>query len=157
MSFYFAPAGRMGEDFTLHEGANDRLLDALSIVELHGDLARINISDSRATFKQLFPHFFSKQTQLEIFFELVQRFRGEDDPALVYRQENLKVGVEGTIALVANSRQDVDWAKAGSPKGMNKEKWKTLVKAAKPHSKKILAFLGPKPTASASTAKPEVK
>jgi hypothetical protein len=157
MNFYFAPAGRMGEDFTLHEGAEDRLLDTLSIIELHGDLARTNISDSHPAFKRLFPHFFPKQTQPEIFSELVQRFRGEEDPALVYRQENLKVGVEGTIALVADSCQDVDWAKAGSPKGMNKEKWKTLVKAAKPHSKKILAFLGPKPTASASTAKPEVK
>jgi hypothetical protein len=40
---------------------------------------------------------------------------------------------------------------------MNKEKWKTLVKAANPQSKKILAFLGPKPAASARTAKPEVK
>jgi hypothetical protein len=69
----------------------------------------------------------------------------------------LKVGVEGTIALVADSRQDVDWAKVGDPKGMNKDKWKTLVKAAKPHSKKILAFLGHKPSTSASTAKPEVK
>jgi hypothetical protein len=76
---------------------------------------------------------------------------------LVYRQENLKVGVEGTIALVADSQQDVDWAKAGSPKGMNKEKWKTFLKAPKPHSKKILAFLGPEPAASASTARPEVK
>jgi hypothetical protein len=45
----------------------------------------------------------------------------------------LKVGVEGTIALVADSRKDVDWAKAGDPKGMNK------------------------PAASGSTAKPEVK
>jgi hypothetical protein len=71
--------------------------------------------------------------------------------------ENLKVGVEGTIALVADSRQDVDWAKAGEAKGMNKEKWKVLVKAAKPHTKKILSFLGHKPAASTSTAKPEVK
>ncbi|KAK1620330.1 hypothetical protein QYE76_025847 [Lolium multiflorum] len=47
--------------------------------------------------------------------------------------ENLKVGVEGTIALVADSRKDVDWAKAGDPKGMNKT------------------------AASGSTAKPEVK
>jgi hypothetical protein len=69
----------------------------------------------------------------------------------------LKVRVEGTITLVADSQQDVDWAKGGSPKGMNKEKWKTLVKAAKPLSKKILAYLGPKPAASASTARTEVK
>jgi hypothetical protein len=157
MNFHFAPAGRMGEDFTLHKGAEYRLLDTLSILELHGDLARTNISESRATFKRLFPHFFPKQTQPKIFSELVHRFRGKEDPALAYRQENLKVGVEGTIALVADSRQDVDCTKVGDPKGMNKEKWKTLVKAAKPHSKKILAFFGHKPAASASTAKPEVK
>ncbi|KAK1678078.1 hypothetical protein QYE76_038926 [Lolium multiflorum] len=108
--------GRMGEDFTLHEAEEDRLLDPLSILELQGDLARTNISDARAAFMRLFPHFFPKQTQ-----------------------------------------QEVDWAKAGNPEKMNKEKWKALVKDAKPHSKKILAFLSPKPVASASTANTEVK
>ena len=147
----------MGEGFTLHEAEEDRLLDTLSILELHGDLARTNISDARIAFTRLFPHFFPKQTQPQIFSELVRRFLPQEDLALAYRQENLKVGVEGTIALVADSRQDVDWAKVGDPKGMNKDKWKTLVKAAKPHSKKILAFLGHKPSTSASTAKPEVK
>jgi hypothetical protein len=44
---------------------------------------------------------------------------------LAYRQENLKVGVEGTIALVADSRQNVVWEKVGDPKGMNTQKWKT--------------------------------
>jgi hypothetical protein len=47
--------------------------------------------------------------------------------------------------------------KAGNPDKMNKENWKALVKDAKPHSKKILAFLSPKPACSASTAKTEVK
>ncbi|KAK1685580.1 hypothetical protein QYE76_046428 [Lolium multiflorum] len=149
--------GRMGEEFTLHEGVENRLLDTLSILGLQGDLARTNISNARAAFKHLFPHFFPKQTQPEIFSELVQHFLGQDDPALAYRQDNLKIGVEGTIALVADNQQDVDWMKVGSPKGMNKEKWKALVKDAKPQSKKILAFLSPKPTTSASTAKTEVK
>ncbi|KAK1670915.1 hypothetical protein QYE76_059074 [Lolium multiflorum] len=130
---------KMGEDFTLHEAEEDRLLDTLSILELHGDLARTNIFDVRAAFTSLFPHLFPKQTQPQTFSELARRFLPQEDLALAYRQENLKVGVEGTIALL------VDWAKAGDPKGMNKEKWKTLVKAAKPHSKKILAFLGNKP------------
>jgi hypothetical protein len=40
---------------------------------------------------------------------------------------------------------------------MNKEKWKTLVKPAKPLSKKILAYLGLKPTSSASTTRTEIK
>ncbi len=147
----------MGEDFTLHEAEEDRLLDTLSILELHGDLARTNISDARVAFTRLFPHFFPKQTQPQIFSELVQRFLPKEDLALAYRQDNLKIGVEGTIALVANSGQEVDWAKAGNPEKMNKEKWKALVKDAKPHSKKILAFLSPKPAASTSTAKTEVK
>jgi hypothetical protein len=46
--------------------------------------------------------------QPEIFSKLVQRFMGQDDLALAYRQDNLKIGVEGTIALVADSQQDVD-------------------------------------------------
>ncbi|KAK1607542.1 hypothetical protein QYE76_031215 [Lolium multiflorum] len=148
---------RMGEEFTLHEGVEDRLLDTLSILELQGDLAGTNISNAGATFKRLFPHFFPKQTQPEIFSELVRRFLGEEDLALAYRQDNLKIGIEETIALVAHSQQDVDWTKVGNPKGMNKEKWKALVKDAKPHSKKILSFLSPKSAASASTAKTEVK
>ncbi|KAM0898916.1 hypothetical protein ACQ4PT_021631 [Festuca glaucescens] len=148
---------KMGEGFTLHEAEEDRLLDTLSILELHGDLARTNIFDARVAFTRLFPHFFPKQTQPQIFSELVQRFLHEEDLAMAYRQDNLKIGVEGTIALVANSGQEVDWAKAGNPEKMNKEKWKALVKDAKPHSKKILAFLSPKPAASTSTAKTEVK
>ena len=147
----------MGEGFTLHEAEEDRLLDTLSILELHGDLARTNISDARAAFTRLFPHFFPKQTQPQIFSELVQRFLPKEDLAMAYRQDNLKIGVEGTIALVANSGQEVDWAKASNPERMNKERWKALVKDAKPHSKKILAFLSPKPAASTSTAKTEVK
>ncbi|KAK1680682.1 hypothetical protein QYE76_041530 [Lolium multiflorum] len=153
----FVAAGRNDEGFKLLEAKDDRLLDALSICELQGDLARTNISNSRTAFTRLFPHFSPKQTQPEIFAELVKRFLPTEDLALAYRQENLKIGVEGTIALVANSGQEVDWAKAGNSGKMNKEKWKALVKDAKPHSKKILAFLSPKPAGSTSTAKTEVK
>jgi hypothetical protein len=124
---------------------------------LQGDLAHTNIFDARVAFTRLFPHFFPKQTQPKIFSELVKHFLPEEDLALAYRQDNLKIGVEGAIALVANSGQEVDWVKAGSPEKMNKEKWKELVKDAKPHSKKILAFLSPKPATSASPAKTEVK
>ncbi|KAK1642777.1 hypothetical protein QYE76_060582 [Lolium multiflorum] len=147
---------RMGEVFTLHEEAEDRLLDALSILELNDDLVRTNISNARTAFTRLFPHFFPKETP-EIFSELVQRFLGKEDLVLAYRQDSLKIGVEGTIALVTSSEQNVDWAKAGSPKGMNKEKWKALMKDAKPQLKKILAFLNPKSAAFTSTARTEVK
>jgi hypothetical protein len=67
MDLYFVPAGKMGEEFTLHEGIEDHLLDTLSILELNGDLARTNISNARAAFKRLFPHFFLKETQPKIF------------------------------------------------------------------------------------------
>ncbi|KAK1649499.1 hypothetical protein QYE76_067304 [Lolium multiflorum] len=62
---------RMGEEFTLQEAEEDRLLDTLSILELQGDLACTNISNARAAFTRLFPHFFPKQTQPENFSELV--------------------------------------------------------------------------------------
>jgi hypothetical protein len=47
--------------------------------------------------------------------------------------------------------------KAGTPKGLNSEKWKALVKDAKAFSKKIIAFLDPKSSASAGAARMEVK
>ncbi|KAK1653674.1 hypothetical protein QYE76_071479 [Lolium multiflorum] len=52
---------KMGEDFTLYEAGEDRLLDTLSILELHRDLAHTNISDAQDAFMRLFPHFFPKQ------------------------------------------------------------------------------------------------
>ncbi|KAM0885795.1 hypothetical protein ACQ4PT_030102 [Festuca glaucescens] len=148
---------RMGEEYTLHGETEDRLLDTLSILELNGDLARTNISAARGALKRIFPHFFPKETQPEIFSELVQRFMVKEDPALAHRQNSLKIGVEGTIALVAASGQEVDWVKAGTPQGLNKEKWKALVRDAKPHSKKVIAYLDPKSAASTSTARTEVK
>jgi hypothetical protein len=147
----------MGADFDLQEPEGDRLLDVVSLLEIHGDLARRSIADARTAFTRLFPYFFPKKKQPEIFSELAKHFIPEEDLGLTFRQENLKVGVEGTIALVAESQQSVDWSKAGEAKKINKEKWQALIKAAKPHSKKILSFLGYKPAASSSAAKPEVK
>ncbi|KAM0888535.1 hypothetical protein ACQ4PT_028284 [Festuca glaucescens] len=148
---------RMGEEYTLHEETEDRLLDTLSILELNGDLARTNISAARGALKRFFPHFFPKETQPEIFSELVQRFMAKEDPALAHRQNSLKIEVEGTIALVAASSQEIDWLKASTPQGLNKEKWKALVRDAKPHSKKIIAYLDPKSATYTSTARTEVK
>jgi hypothetical protein len=147
----------MGEDFRLHDAEEDHLLDTLSIPELHGDLARISIASARAAFTRLFTYFFPKKKQPDTFSELARHFLPEEDLGLAFRQENLEVGVEGTIALVAGSQKNVDWVKAGETQGINKEMWKSLVKAAKPHSKEILSFLGYKPAASSSTSKPEVK
>jgi hypothetical protein len=55
----------------------------------------------RGALKRVFLHFFLKDTQPEVFSQLAQHFLEKDDPALAYRQASLKIGVEGTIALVA--------------------------------------------------------
>ncbi|KAK1611427.1 hypothetical protein QYE76_035100 [Lolium multiflorum] len=148
---------KMSQDFKLQEPEDDRLLDALSLLEIHGDLVRRSITDARAAFSRLFPYFFPKKDQPSIFAALTKCFIPEEDVGLALRQENLKIGVEGTIALVAESQQNVDWAKAGETKRMKAEKWQALIRAAKPHSKKILSFFGYKPAPSSSSAKPEVK
>ncbi|KAK1668205.1 hypothetical protein QYE76_056364 [Lolium multiflorum] len=148
---------KMVQDFELERPEGDRLLDTLSLLEIHGDLARRSIADARTAFTRLFPYFFPKKSAPEPFSELAKCYVPEEDLGLAFRQENLKIGVEGTIALVAESQQSVDWAKAGETKKINKERWQSLIKAAKPHSKKILSFLGYKPATTSSSAKPEVK
>ncbi|KAM0868448.1 hypothetical protein ACQ4PT_041307 [Festuca glaucescens] len=150
--------GKMGEHYTLNqESDEDRVMDTLTILELNCDLARKCLTSARNALRRIFPHFFPKITQPEIFAQLAQQFLAKDDPALAYRQTSLKIGVEGTIALVAASGQKVDWVKAAAAKGLNTEKWKALVKDAKLYSKKLIAFLNPKSSASASTAQTEVK
>ncbi|KAM0880162.1 hypothetical protein ACQ4PT_033787 [Festuca glaucescens] len=150
-------ARKMGQDFELEEPEGNRLRDALSILEIHGDLARRTITDAKTAFSRLFPYFFPKRNQPNTFADLTKCFIPEEDLGLALRQENLKIGVEGTIALVAESQQTIDWAKTGEVKKMNTERWRALIRAAKPHSKKILSFLGYKPAPSSSSAKPEVK
>ncbi|KAK1628118.1 hypothetical protein QYE76_002433 [Lolium multiflorum] len=54
---------KMGQDFELQEPEGNRLLDALSLLEIHGDLARRTIVDARTAFTRLFPYFFPKQKQ----------------------------------------------------------------------------------------------
>jgi hypothetical protein len=68
----------------------------------------------------------------------------------------LKVGVEGTIALVADSQQNIDWTRVGDTQEMETKRWQSLIKAAKPNSKKVLAYLGCKPTPAPSSSKTEV-
>ncbi|KAM0861641.1 hypothetical protein ACQ4PT_045759 [Festuca glaucescens] len=149
---------KMGEHYTLNqESDEDRVMDTLTILELNCDLARKCLTSARNALKCIFPHFFPKITQPEIFAQLAQQFLAKDDPALAYRQASLKIGVEGTIALVAASDQKVDWVMAATAKGLNTDKWKALVKDAKLYSKKLIAFLDLKSSASASTAQTEVK
>ncbi|KAK1695538.1 hypothetical protein QYE76_012235 [Lolium multiflorum] len=95
------------QDYELESPEGDPLLDALSLLEIHGDDAREGLAEART---------------------------------------GLKVGVKGTIALVADSQQEVDWARVGSTGEMETKRWQSLIKAAKPNSKKILAYLGYNPT-----------
>ncbi|KAK1645922.1 hypothetical protein QYE76_063727 [Lolium multiflorum] len=147
---------KMGQDFELEEPEGNHLRDALSLLEIHGDLARRTIFDAKTAFTCLFPYFFPRKDQPSTFAALTKCFIPEEDLGLALRQENLKIGFEGTIALVAESQQNVYWAKAGETKRMKTEKWQALIRAAEPHSKKILSFLGYKPAPSSSSAKPEV-
>ena len=148
----------MGEHYTRNQELDeDRVLDTLTILELNCNLARECLSSARNALRHIFPHFFPKAAQPEIFAQLIEPFLAKDDPALAHRQASLKIGVEGTIALVAASGQKVDWAKAAAVKGLNNEKWKALVKDAKLYSKKLIAFLDPRSATSASAAQTEVK
>ncbi|KAK1613207.1 hypothetical protein QYE76_036880 [Lolium multiflorum] len=148
---------RTQQDYDLENPEGDRLLDALSLLEIHGDEARQGLTDARIVLSRLFPFYFVKKEEPETFTALANCFKSKEDLGPSLRQEGLKIGVEGTIALVANSQQDVDWAKVGDVKDMETKKWQSLIKAAKPNSKKILAFLGFKPTPAPSSSKPEVK
>ncbi|XP_051210817.1 uncharacterized protein [Lolium perenne] len=148
---------RTQQDYDLENPEGDRLLDALSLLEIHGDEACHGLTDTRTVLSRLFPFHFAKKEEPESFTALAQCFMSKEDLGPSLRQEGLKIGVEGTIALVANSHQDVDWAKVGDVKDMETKKWQSLIKAAKPNSKKILAFLGFKPTPAPSSSKPEVK
>ena len=128
----------------------DQLLDELSLLEFHGEEAREGLAEARAGLSRLFPYFFPKKEEPKIFKTLAKCFNSQEDLGLGLRQERLKIGVEGTIALVADSQQDVDWAKVGDAKKMETKKWQSLIKAAMPKSKKILSFLGCKPTPAPS-------
>ena len=152
-----AHLGRTQQDYDLENPEGDRLLDALSLLEIHGDKARQSLTDARIVLSRLFPYFFVKKEEPETFTALAKCFKSKEDLGPSLRQEGLKIGVEGTIALITESQQDVDWAKVGDVKEMETKKWQSLIKAAKPNSKKILAFLGFKPTPAPSSSKPEVK
>ncbi|KAK1693498.1 hypothetical protein QYE76_010195 [Lolium multiflorum] len=147
---------KMSQDFVLEKPEDNRLLDALSLLEIHADLVRRSIFNAQTAFSYLFTYFFPKKKEPDTFAALAESFVPKEDLGLALRQENLKIGVEGTIALVAESQQNVDWAKVGEATKMKQDRWPNLIRAAKPHSKKILAFLGYKPTPSSSSAKTEL-
>jgi hypothetical protein len=126
-------------------------------MEIHGDEARNGLAEAEAALSRLYPYFFPKKEQPVPFVALVKSFNTSENLGLKLRQDSLKVGVESTIALVAESQQTVDWTKVGETQEMETKRWQSLIKAAKPNSKKVLAYLGCKPTSAPSSSKPEVQ
>ncbi|KAK1645413.1 hypothetical protein QYE76_063218 [Lolium multiflorum] len=148
---------RTHQEYEVDGPVGDELLDALTLAEIHGDEARDGLENAEAGLLKLFPYFFPKKETPATFVELAKTFNGPEDLGLKLRQEGLKIGVEGTIALTANSQQDVDWSKVGNIGEMETKKWQSLIRAAKPSARPILSFLGVKPAPAPSASKPEVK
>ncbi|KAK1603825.1 hypothetical protein QYE76_027498 [Lolium multiflorum] len=148
---------KTGQEYGLSDPDNDPLFDALSLLEIHGDEARDGLAEAKAGLSQLFPYFFPKKEKPAPFLALAKCFNTSENLGLKLRQESLKVGVESTIALVAESQQTVDWTRVGDTQEMETKRWQSLIKAAKPNSKKVLAYLGCKPTPAPSSSKPEVQ
>ncbi|KAK1604414.1 hypothetical protein QYE76_028087 [Lolium multiflorum] len=73
---------KMGEQYTLSQESEDRLTDTLDILELNCDLAQNCIASARNALKRVFPHFFTKDVQPEVFAQLAHHFLQGDDPAL---------------------------------------------------------------------------
>jgi hypothetical protein len=152
----FTHVGKTQQDYDLENPEGDRLLDALSLLEIHGDEAREGLADARTSLSRLFPYFFPKKEEPATFLNLAKMFNTPEDLGLKMRQENMKVAVENTVALVADSRQTIDWMKVGDTEQIEQSRWKSLIKAAKPNTKKILAYLGIKPASTPSSSRPEV-
>ncbi|KAK1611609.1 hypothetical protein QYE76_035282 [Lolium multiflorum] len=144
------------QDFDLTNPVDDPVLDALSYLELHGSEIREGVSNASAVLSALFPYFFPKKEEPATFLNLAKMFNTPEDLGLKMRQENMKVAVENTVALVADSRQTIDWMKVGDTEQIEQSRWKSLIKAAKPNTKKILAYLGIKPASTPSSSRPEV-
>ena len=152
----FILTDKTSQEFELEDPDNDPLLDAVSFLEFHGTEAREGIDEARAGLSRLFPYFFPKKEEPATFLGLAKCFNPPEDLGLKMRHENMKVAVESTVALVADSQQTIDWAKVGDTEQIEQAKWRSLIKAAKLNTKKILAYLGIKPSSTPSSSKPEV-
>ncbi|KAK1644571.1 hypothetical protein QYE76_062376 [Lolium multiflorum] len=146
--------GKTNQDFELEDPDNDPLLDALSFLEFHGTEVREGMEHADAGLSRLFPYFFPKKEEPKTFLALAKDFNPPEDLGLKMRQENMKIAVESTVALVVDSQQNIDWMKVGDTEQIEQAKWRSLIKAAKPNTKKILAYLGIKPSSTPSSSRP---
>ncbi|KAK1653804.1 hypothetical protein QYE76_071609 [Lolium multiflorum] len=149
-------AHKTSQEFELEDPDNDALLDAVSFLEFHGTEAREGIDEARTGLSRLFPFFFPKKEEPATFLALAKCFNPPEDLGLKMRHENMKVSVESTVALVADSQQIIDWAKVGNTEQIEQTKWRSLIKAAKFNTKRILSYLGIKPSSTPSSSRPEV-
>ncbi|KAK1669546.1 hypothetical protein QYE76_057705 [Lolium multiflorum] len=147
---------KTSQEFELEDPDNDPLLDAVSFLEFHGTEAREGIDQAKAGLSRLFPYFFPKKEEPATFLALAKCFNPPEDLGLKMRHENMKVAVESTVALVADSQQTIDWTKVGDTEQIEQAKWRSLIKAAKLNTKKILSYLGIKPSSTPSSSRPEV-
>ncbi|KAK1626778.1 hypothetical protein QYE76_001093 [Lolium multiflorum] len=99
---------RTHQEYEVDGPEGDELLDALTLLEIHGDEAREGLADAEEGLSKLFPYFFPKKEEPNTFVALAKAFNVQEDLGLKLRQEGLKIGVEGTIALIADSQQNVD-------------------------------------------------
>ncbi|KAK1691911.1 hypothetical protein QYE76_008608 [Lolium multiflorum] len=114
---------KIGEMYTRNQDLEeDALLDTLSILEMNCMLARDCLREGRIALQRIFPHFFPKVTMPDKFESLAKSFTDKSDLVLAHRQASLKIGVDGTIALVIASGEKIDWAKVAAIRGLNKDR-----------------------------------
>ncbi|KAK1650091.1 hypothetical protein QYE76_067896 [Lolium multiflorum] len=114
---------KTSQEFELEDPDNDPLLDAISFLEFHGTEAREGIDQAKAGLSRLFPYFFPKKEEPATFLTLAKCFNPPEDLGLKMRQENMKVAVESTVALVVDSQQTIDWVKVGDTEQVEQKKW----------------------------------
>ncbi|KAK1681533.1 hypothetical protein QYE76_042381 [Lolium multiflorum] len=83
--------GRTHQEYELENPEDDELLDALSLLEIHGTEARNGLAEAEAGLSRLFPYFFKKKEEPAVFIDLAKCFTGKEDLGLQLRQEGLKL------------------------------------------------------------------
>ncbi|KAK1606360.1 hypothetical protein QYE76_030033 [Lolium multiflorum] len=65
-------AGRTHQEYEVDGPEGDELLDALTLLEIHGDEAREGLADAEAGLSKLFPYFFPKKEEPNTFVALAK-------------------------------------------------------------------------------------
>ncbi|KAK1661521.1 hypothetical protein QYE76_049680 [Lolium multiflorum] len=96
---------KTSQEFELEDPDNDPLLTPFRSLNFMGR-KREGIDEAKAGLSRLFPYFFPKKEEPATFLGLAKCFNPPEDLGLKMRHENMKVAVESTVALVADSRRD---------------------------------------------------